>query len=176
MERSTLRRGAIAASLIAGGLALSACGSNFGQFNGTAELDGTVWCSPSMHSRVAVDIRGNVEVKEGKDVCLQFAQNSGVYVVKVVWWNESKAVHLEEWAIAIPTSESTLAYIEADHAGNPDFVGVVGEGDIEMSSNDSMTLLQVGNLIDGSAAGFVTELDRVAQMPEIPVPVTYPTP
>ena len=176
MHGSILRRSRATAGVIACGLALTACASNSEQVNSIAELDGTVWCSPKVHSRLAVDFRGNVEVKEGKDVCLTFARNSGSYVVKVDWWNESKAIHLVEWAIAIPTSDSTLAYMEAGHAGNPDFVGVEGEGEMEMSSNDSMTLLQVGNLIDGSAAGFITELDRVAQMPEIPVPVTYPTP
>lgn len=176
MQAIFLRHSLVTVGVLTSALALAACGSNSGQSNGIAELDGTVWCSPKVHSRLAVDFRGNVEVKEGKDVCLTFAQNSGSYVVKVDWWNESKAIHLVEWAIAIQTSESTLAYMEAGHAGNPDFVGVEGEGEMEMSSSDSMTLLQVGNLIDGSAAGFITELDRVAQMPEIPVPVTYPLP
>jgi len=176
MQGSILRHSRATVGVIACGIALTACSSNSEQANSIAELDGTVWCSPNVHSRVAVDFRGNVAVKDGKDVCLNFAQNSGSYVVKVDWWNESKAIHLVEWAIAIPTSESTLAYMEAGHAGDPDFVGVEGEGEMEMSSNDSMTLLQVGNLIDGSAAGFITELDRVAQMPEIPVPVTYPMP
>ena len=176
MQGSILRRSLATVGVIACGVALTACASNSEQAKSIAELDGTVWCSPNVHSRVAVDFRGNVEVKDGKDVCLAFAQNSGSYVVKVDWWNESKAIHLVEWAIAIQTSESTLVYMEAGHAGNPDFIGVAGEGEIEMSSNDSMTLMQVGNLIDGSAAGFITELDRVAQMPEIPVPVTYPLP
>jgi hypothetical protein len=176
MQGSILRRSLATVGVIACGVALTACASNSEQAKSIAELDGTVWCSPNVHSRVAVDFRGNVEVKDGKDVCLAFAQNSGSYVVKIDWWNESKAIHLVEWAIAIQTSESTLVYMEAGHAGNPDFIGVAGEGEIEMSSNDSMTLMQVGNLIDGSAAGFITELDRVAQMPEIPVPVTYPLP
>ena len=174
MHVRILRHSFVAVGVLTSALALTACASNSEQANSIADLDGTVWCSPNVHSRVAVDFRGNVEVKDGKDVCLAFAQNSGNYVVKIDWWNESKAIHLVEWAIAIPTSDSTLVYMEAGHAGNPDFIGVEGEGEIEMSSNDSMTLMQVGNLIDGSAAGFITELDRVAQMPEIPVPVTYP--
>ena len=176
MHVRILRHRFVAVGMLTSALALTVCASNSEQTSSIAELDGTVWCSPKVHSRLAVDFRGNVAVKDGKDVCLNFAQNSGSYVVKVEWWNESKAIHVVEWAIAIPTSESTLAYMEAGHAGDPDFVGVEGEGEMEMSSNDSMTLLQVGNLIDGSAAGFITELDRVAQMPEIPVPVTYPMP
>ena len=175
MQHMRLRTAATGAAVLTEALGLSACGSNFGQFNGSAELDGTIWCSPNTHSRVAVDNHGKVEVKEGKDVCLEFAQNSGAYVVKVVWWNEAKAIHLEEWAIAVPTSKTTLQYVEADHAGNPDFIGVVGEGEIVMTSDDVMTLMQLGNLIDGAAAGFVTTLNRVDQMPNIPVPLTYPT-
>ena len=76
MQGSILRRSRATVGVIACGIALTACASNSEQATSIADLDGTVWCSPNVHSRVAVDFRGNVEVKDGKDVCLAFAQNS----------------------------------------------------------------------------------------------------
>lgn len=157
------------------GLTVTACGGASGSAVSTGDLDGTTWCAPQQHSRLAVDRLGTVEVKEGKDVCLVFTSKEGNYIVKIIWWNVSKAIHVEEWAVALPTSDSTLQYVEADHAGQPDFPGIAGEGEITMMSDGQMQLVQVGHLTSGASAGFITTLVKVDQVPEIPVPLTYPT-
>ncbi|MFM8352762.1 MAG: hypothetical protein ACKN9D_17070, partial [Actinomycetales bacterium] len=121
-----------------------------------------------------VDSRGTVETKDGKNVCIEFSSQATGYVMKTIWWNVSKGIHVEEWAIAEPISDDELNYLEADQGGNPDFPGITGQGSVFLNSDTSMTLEQLGYLTDGSAAGFATTLQRVDTLPEIPVPVTYP--
>jgi len=155
--------------------AVAGCGSTSAPTTSSAALGDTIWCSEQEHSRVAVDRRGTVEVKEGKDVCISFTANSGLYVAKVVWWNVGSGIHVEEWAVVIPVTETLLQYAEADHMGNEDFTGIFGTGDITIDSDSRMTMSQLGNLMDGTAAGFTTTLTQVDQMPDIPLPVTYPS-
>ena len=168
--------GMMMALLVGMGFLLAGCGSSSGQSTGSANLDGTIWCSPQQHARVAVDRLGVVAVKKGKDVCLSFKSESGLYVTKVVWWNESKGIHVVEWAIAVPLSEERLAYQETEHLGHPEFPGVGGTGEVILTSDTRMTIWQLGNLSDGSAAGFTTTLEKVDAIPEIALPPTYPKP
>jgi len=172
----TLRPILIALATSATVMTVAGCGSTGGQATSTADLGGTTWCSTEEHSRVAVDRKGNVEVKEGKDVCIAFTAESGAYVTKVVWWNLTNNIHIEEWAVAIPVTDKLLQYGEVGFRGHgEDFVGVYGGGDITIDSNSRMTMSQLGVLMDGTAAGFTTELTKVDQIPDIPIPVTYPS-
>ena len=177
MGISRLSQGRMVAAFSIGalGLALSGCGNTTSQTFTNGALDGTIWCSPEEHARVAVDRFGSVDVKEGKDVCALFASESGHYVMKIVWWNASKAIHVEEWGVASPVSETEMFYVETGHDAGSDFPGVIGEGELNLVSDTEMTLVQLGQLVDGSAAAFSTSLEKVDQMPEIPVPVSYPT-
>ncbi len=177
MGISRLSQGRMVATFSIGalGLALSGCGSTASQTVTNGALDGTIWCSPEEHARVAVDRFGSVDVKEGKDVCALFSSESGHYVMKVIWWNASKAIHVEEWGVASPVSETEMFFVETEHDEGSDFPGVIGEGELNLVSDTEMTLVQLGQLVDGSAAAFSTSLEKVDQMPEIPVPVSYPT-
>ena len=170
-------QGRMVAALSVGalGFVLPGCGSTTGQAVTDGALDGTIWCSPNEHARVAVDRFGAVEVKEGKDVCAVFAAESDLYVMKIVWWNVSNAIHVEEWGVAIPVSDTKLHYEEAQHEEGSSFPGVIGTGEFSLVSDTEMTLVQLGRLADGSAAGFTTSLAKVDQLPDIPVPITYPT-
>jgi hypothetical protein len=114
-------------------------------------------------------------VKDGKDVCALFASESDLYVMKIIWWNASKGVHVEEWGVASPMSETQKLYSETQHDDGSEFPGVIGSGEFNLVSDTEMTLVQVGQLVDGSAAGFSTSLEKVDRIPEIPVPVSYPT-
>lgn len=162
-------------SIGAFGLAISGCGNNASLAVTDGALDGTIWCSPSEHARGAVDRTGSVDVKEVKDLCAFFASESDHYVIKIIWWNTSKDIHVEEWEVASPVSETEMFYVEADHAEGSDFPGVIENSELNLVSDTEMTLVQIGHLIDGSAAGFSTSLEKVDQFPEIPVPVSYPT-
>ena len=170
-----MRSGAALAAAACVTVTLSACGGAVSTSVSTADLGGTIWCAPEQHSRLAVDRLGVKEVKEGKDICLSFTAEAGSYIVKVVWWNVSKEIHLEEWAVALPVSDTELKYVEADHPGHSEFVGIVGAGDMTLTPDGQMTLVQLGHLSDGSAAGFLTTLTKVDRLPDIPVPLTYPT-
>ncbi|MFZ8981490.1 MAG: hypothetical protein ACO21N_06465, partial [Candidatus Nanopelagicales bacterium] len=85
------------------------------------------------------------------------------------------AIHVEEWAVASPVSDTKLLYEEAQHEEESNFPGVIGNGEFSLVSDTEMTLVQLGRLADGSAAGFTTSLEKVDQLPDIPVPITYPT-
>ncbi|MFM7147468.1 MAG: hypothetical protein ACKOW5_14175 [Actinomycetales bacterium] len=167
-----MKAGVLVSGVAVLGIALAGCGS--GQSMNSSSLDQTIWCSPNVHTRIAVDSRGTVATKDGKNVCVEFSSQATGYVMKTIWWNVSKGIHVEEWAIAEPISDDELNYLEADQGGNPDFPGITGQGSVFLNSDTSMTLEQLGYLSDGSAAGFATTLQRVDTLPEIPVPVTYP--
>ncbi|MFO1540074.1 MAG: hypothetical protein ACKOTZ_06450 [Chloroflexota bacterium] len=141
-----------------------------------ATLDGTTWCSPDVHTRIAVDHLGVVTTKEGKNVCMEMAANAGAFVVQVTWWNVDAGIHVQEWAVALPTERGTLEYIEPQHPDDAGFPGIAGAGELRLTRQGTMLLHQFGLLADGSAAAFTTTLERVEAMPEIPLPVTYPAP
>ena len=177
MEKTRLSRTRLFSAFAIGalGLALSGCVNTSSQAVTNGALDGTIWCSPEEHARVAVDRFGSIDVKEGKDICALFTAESGQYVIKIIWWNASKAIHVEEWVIAVPVSETEMFYAETQHDEGSDFPGVIGNGEINLVSDAEMTIVQLGHLVNGSAAGFLSSLVKVDQMPEIPVPVSYPT-
>jgi hypothetical protein len=166
---------ATAVAIGALGFALTACGNGASLSVTNGALSGTTWCSPQEHARVAVDRFGEVELKEGKDVCVVFAAEADLYVMKIIWWNVSNAIHVEEWGVAGPISDTQLLYAETPHDEESNFPGVIGEGELTLVSDSEMRLMQLGYLIDGSAAGFTTLLEKVDQLPEIPVPISYPT-
>lgn len=142
-----------------------------------AALTDTHWCAPHSHSRVAVNLFGRLQVKEGKDVCLSFRQEEKALIVRVVWWNVDAKIHVNEWAVAIPVGPNRLAYYEAQghtYEGNDAFPGIAGEGYIWLNPDKTLSMSQSGTLRDGSAAAFVTKLVRVEQLPVIPVLQTYP--
>jgi hypothetical protein len=157
---------------MAAGLASCSAGTSTATVD---QLDGTTWCSPQTHTRVSVDRLGAVSTKEGKDLCMVFTGQGGGYLVRIVWWNLSKGINVDEWAIALPVDDTHLDYVEADHPEQPNFPGIMGQGQIILDSATEMTVTQLGHLVDGSAAGFRTTLAQVESLPEIPIPLTYPT-
>ena len=122
-----------------------------------------------------MDRLGKVELKEGKNICMIFTQESGSYIAKIVWWNLDKDLHVEEWAVATPIDDTRLDYVEAEHPANPEFPGIIGAGTILLVSDDQMDVSQLGRLVNGTATGLRTTLERVEALPEIAVPVSYPT-
>lgn len=57
---------------------------------------------------------------------------------------------------------------------NIDFPGIIGRGTFELRGKNQAELIQIGHLIDGSASGFTTILERAEELPHVPVPQTYP--
>lgn len=141
-----------------------------------ATLDGTTWCSPEAHTRIAVDHLGVVATKEGKNVCLQFTEVAGAFVTKVTWWNVEAGIHVEEWAVALPTERGYLEYVEPEHPTDSGFPGIAGAGALRFTREGALELHQIGLLTDGTAAAFRTMLERVDALPEIPLERTYPAP
>lgn len=141
-----------------------------------AALNGTTWCAPRAHTRVAVDRTGAVVTKEGKEVCLVFKQAAGQLVTQIIWWNLKAGLHVHEWAIALPTGVGQLSYVEAAHPPDAQFPGIEGLGEIRLGRDGMLEMDQIGHIADGSAAAFSTRLARVKSLPAISLSRTYPAP
>jgi hypothetical protein len=166
------------ALVVAGGSASSREHEQSGELSMVSALDGTTWCAPDVHQRLAVDFKGRVTTKEGKDICLQFTQGTAArgYVMKVIWWNVAAGIHVEEWAVALPMGNGFIEYREATHPAEAGFPGISGSGELRLTDTETMEIHQVGQLADGSAAVFQTTLKRVRALPVIPLKRTYPKP
>jgi hypothetical protein len=66
-------------------------------------LNGTSWCAPNSHTRVAVDRMGTVVTKTGKNVFLVFKETAGQLITQIIGWNLQAGIHVHEWAIAHPS-------------------------------------------------------------------------
>ena len=146
---------------------------------GELALNGTIWVGTEPHRRVTVSTDGAIEVKEGKDIYVRFIDHvDDIFVIEVRWWNVSAGLNVLEHGILTRVSPKIYRYIEADQFNfgipNGDFPGVIGRGTFELQGKNTAKLIQIGHLIDGSASGFTTMLERVETLPDVPVPQTYP--
>jgi hypothetical protein len=161
----------------AAALAMGQPGNAAGQ--GELELEGTNWLASETHRRVSVTTDGATEIKEGKDIYVRFLEKvDAIYVIEVRWWNESQGINVLEHGVLTRVSPNIYRYIEADHYDfglpNTDFPGIIGRGTFELRGKNHAELIQIGHLVDGSASGFTTILERAEELPEVPVPQTYP--
>jgi hypothetical protein len=139
------------------------------------KLAGTIWMSESYHTRTAINIHGVIERKEGKEIYIQFlSPKNGVYPVKIHWWNEQHGIDVVEYGVLVREAENTYAYTEADHPDNSGFPGIAGSGTFRLLDASTARVSQLGRLLDGSAAAFVTRLHKVSKIPVVSVPQSYP--
>jgi uncharacterized protein YdeI (BOF family) len=167
----------LSAVSLATALGQSSASSAGGQ--GELALKGTIWVAKAPHRRVTVTTDGDIEVKEGKDIYVRFLdQIDDIFVIEVRWWNVTANINVLEHGILTRVSPNIYRYIEADHheLGFPtvDFPGIVGRGTFEIQGRNRAKLIQVGHLVDGSASGFTTMLERTDQLPQVPIAQTYP--
>jgi hypothetical protein len=146
---------------------------------GELALKGTIWVARAPHRRVTVTPDGDIEIKEGKDIYVRFLdQIDDIFVIEVRWWNVSANINVLEHGVLTRISPNIYRYIEADQhdLGFPrlDFPGIVGRGTFEIQGRNRARLIQIGHLIDGSASGFTTLLERTDELPEVPIAQTYP--
>lgn len=144
-----------------------------------SDLEGTIWFSKRPHRRVTVDLHGEVEIKEGKEIYVRFVDRiDDIFVIEVRWWNERVGINVLEHGVLTRIEGNQYRYTEADHLDpdceQPEFPGIVGRGTFELLSKRRAELIQVGHLIDGSASGFTTIVERVDELPEVPLDQTYP--
>jgi hypothetical protein len=141
------------------------------------ELEGTIWFSQEPHSRVTVSNTGEVSLKEGKEIYLQFKKRYGnLYVVDIRWWNKSAGLNVLEHALLTELEPGVYHYVEARHMGpgTEHFPGIAGSGTFELLGEDRAELLQIGHLQNGNVSGFTTILQRVDQLPDPGLDQTYP--
>lgn len=143
------------------------------------DLEGTIWVGEELHRRVTVSPCGDVSIKEGKDIYVHFTQRiDDIFVIEVNWWNEEAGINVLEYGVLAQIAPNEYHYVEADHPEarrkRDEFPGIIGQGTFELVSEDRAKLIQVGNLIDGSASGFTTFLEPADELPEVPVEQTYP--
>lgn len=146
---------------------------------GELALEGTIWVAKDTHRRVSVTVEGDIEIKEGKEIYVRFLEKvDNIYVVEIRWWNVSQGLNVLEHAVLTRISSNVYRYIEADHhdfgVPNDDFPGIIGRGTFELRGRNQAELIQIGHLIDGSASGFTTMLERAEEVPYVPVPQSYP--
>lgn len=139
------------------------------------ELVGTVWLADTTHDRTTVDRFGAVSIKTGKNIYLQFIdEDQGVLTVKIHWWNVEAKVNVVEFAVMVREAENIYRYVEADHPDDSSFPGIAAGGTFLLLSEWEANLSQIGRLIDGSASAFVTNLQKVDNVPDVPIQQTYP--
>lgn len=138
-------------------------------------LKGTVWVAKKEHTRSTVDINGEVSVKEGKEIYVEFMEwIDGVYSIRIHWWNVSAGINVMEYGVMVPHGDGVFEYNEALHHEDSDFPGLQGRGRFKLLDDHTATLSQLGHLLDGSASAFVTTLHKTDTAPEIPIDLTYP--
>jgi len=93
--------------------------------------------------------------------------------MKLIWWNVAAGIHVEEWAVALPTGKNSAAYREAEHPANSNFQGIIGSVELRLTHEGTLELHQIGQFADGSAAAFHTTLKQVNALPQIPLKRTY---
>lgn len=146
---------------------------------GELALNGTIWVGKEPHNRVTVRTDGTIEIKEGKDIYVRFIEQvDEIFVIEVRWWNLSAGINVLEHGVLTRISPNIYRYIEADHLElgmpNDDFPGIIGRGTFELQGRNRAKMIQVGHLIDGSASGFTTILERANELPKVPIDQTYP--
>ena len=137
-------------------------------------LDESAWCAVEEHTRLDVDAYGATSTKEGKNVCVSFTREGDQLLIVVEWWNLDRNIYVREYAIGVPSSRNRLEYIEVRHSEDSGFPGVSGRGTMTVYGS-TVYMTQLGHLADGTASGFSNTLVRVQELPEIPIPLTYPT-
>jgi hypothetical protein len=173
-------RAVLTATMIAvGGPIGAASASDQDEILSPDDLEGTIWVGEELHRRVTVSPCGDVTIKEGKDIYLHFKQRvDDIFVIEVRWWNEEAGINVLEYGVLSQIAPNEYHYVEADHPDprrEPDaFPGIVGQGTFELLADDRAKLIQVGNLIDGSASGFTTFLVPADELPHVPIEQTYP--
>lgn len=141
------------------------------------QLEGTIWFSEQPHRRVTVDTCGDVEIKEGKEIYVFFKQRvDDIFVIEVRWWNEAREINVDEFGVLTQAAPNLYSYVEADQKGGQGkkFPGIIGQGNFKLVAEDRAELIQLGHLIDGSASGFTTTLQRVDELPVAPIDQSYP--
>jgi hypothetical protein len=138
-------------------------------------LQGTIWMAETTHDRATINASGKLDVKEGKEIYVEFMELiDDVHVIKIHWWNTSNKINVVEYGVLVPGGENHFVYSEAQHAPGSGFPGIQGQGSFRLINDNTAQLTQIGHLIDGSASAFATDLKRVDKAPEVPIPQTYP--
>lgn len=170
--RYTVLRTLLLGALLVSGLPVSVFAGDHVPYE---ELAGTIWMSEAPHTRTTVSSRGAVELKEGKDIYIEFLSlTDGVYTIKVHWWNLEVGINVVEYGVLVRDEPNEFTYIEADHPAASGFPGIAGYGSFELIDADTAEFSQLGRLADGSASAFENRLKRVDKAPEVPIPQTYP--
>lgn len=147
--------------------------------NGERALVGTIWVAKEPHRRVTVTTEGDIDIKEGKDIYVRFLEQvDDLLIIEVRWWNVAANLNVLEHGVMARITPNIYRYIEADQDNfgvpNASFPGIIGRGTFELQGKNRAKLIQIGHLIDGSASGFTTVLERTDELPEVPIDQTYP--
>ncbi|MEM7446454.1 MAG: hypothetical protein AAF414_24255 [Pseudomonadota bacterium] len=156
-------------------LGLSMVSANADEIIPTASLAGTIWVADEPHDRTAIDRFGTIEIKEGKDIYVEFGDLvDGIYTIRVHWWNEEAEINVVEYAVLTQVSDNMFSYTETDHPADSGFPGIIGAGTFQILDENTAQLTQAGRLLDGSASSFQTHLILSDAAPSISIPQTYP--
>ena len=140
-----------------------------------SDLVGTIWLASDAHDRTTIDRHGKTSVKTGKNIYIEFlGDNTGVFTVKIHWWNVDAKINVVEYAVMVHEAENFYHYGEEDHPNDSSFPGIAASGTFRLISESEAELTQIGRLLDGSASAFVTRLQLVERAPEVPLKQSYP--
>ena len=166
---SYLPFGLVLAAMLAGNAALA---NNL--FTPEA-LVGTIWASEKPYSFTVIDLEGKSRTVPSEGNYFEILGYEGkVFTGVFHWWDKATGFNVLEYATMIQTGDNTYKYNEVRHAPDSGFPGTEGWGEIRILDRDKMTLYQIGNRADGSAAAFWVTLKRVEVRPKVDMPLSYP--
>ena len=147
-------------------------------------LNGSKWCTYNDDSAVAsISYRGELKYIPHGGSCLSLARidQGPVWKVAFEWWTADREIRVREYALATRVAPNLFNYMEAKspsdrrapHASTTP--GTRGQGFITLAENNKLKVTQLGRRPNGDTSIVVEYLSRVERLPDIPIPLTFPT-
>ena len=147
-------------------------------------LNGSKWCTYNDDSAVAsISYRGELKYIPHGGSCLSLVRigQGPVWKVAFEWWTADREIRVQEYALATRVTPSLFNYMEAQspsdrrapHASTTP--GTRGQGFITLTENNKLKVTQLGMRPNGDTSIVVEYLSRVERLPNIPIPLAFPT-
>lgn len=155
------------------------------QVHSVERLDGTKWCTFDKDNSIArITYRGDISYFSSGNTCMSLEKigDVGVWKIGFEWWNLEAKIRVREYALGSLLTAKVLAYQEAKSAEDRRFPyasitpGTRGAGYIHLVDSKTIRLSQLGRGPRGDVTLLVYYLEKVDAIPELTLPLTFPSP